>query len=51
MERTKRKMRYDTMNIDLLIGYVIQGFCVGGGSSIGVYIANRGLIKHLEKLK
>jgi hypothetical protein len=30
---------------------IITGLCTGLGSAIGNYLANRGLIKHLEKIR
>lgn len=38
------------INLDTIVGFVVGGFCTGLGSAVGVYLANRGLIKHLEKV-
>lgn len=36
--------------IDLYIGMAITGLCTGIGSTIGSYIANRGIVKHIDRL-
>lgn len=39
------------MNIDTLLGLIVGGACTGMGSAVGQYFANRGLIKHLERIR
>ncbi len=39
------------IDFDTLIGLIVGGACTGLGSAIGNYFANRGFIKHLEKIK
>ena len=39
------------LNLDTLMAMVIGGFSAGFGSTIGGYLANRGLIKNIEKIE
>jgi uncharacterized protein YneF (UPF0154 family) len=39
------------LSLDSMLQIIIVGICTGVGSSIGTYFVNRGLIKHLEKIK
>lgn len=37
--------------VDLYVGMAIAGIFTGLGSAIGSWIANRGILKHIEKLE
>lgn len=39
------------MSIDTFLGLIVCGACTGFGSAVGQYLSNRGLIKHLERIK
>lgn len=36
--------------IETYIVIVLTGICNGIGTSIGIYLANRGLLKHMDKV-
>lgn len=37
--------------VDFYLGMIISGLCGGIGSALGVYLVNRAVIKHIERIE